>query len=146
MIDFDTVDYQVYFINSPHIWRVNLDGSGKKIVAENVLPQDIAIDWIGRRVFWTTLHQNDIQTINLDGSEKRVFVSTKILACYYSTGSHCRVGINHFYIFSKRGRGEGENQWSQAHGIVMCGSAKWIKGLYSLICLEFAGLALLENC
>ena len=32
-MDFDIVDYQVYFINSPHICRANFDGSGKKIVA-----------------------------------------------------------------------------------------------------------------
>ena len=78
MMDFDIVEYNFYFINSPHICRANLDGSGNKIVAANACPRDIATDWIGRRLFWTTRDQNDIQTINLDSSERRVFISAKI--------------------------------------------------------------------
>ena len=77
MMDFDIVDYKFYFVNDPHICRANIDGSGKNIFAANVFPRDIAIDWIGRRLFWTTINQNDIQTINLDSSERRVFISTK---------------------------------------------------------------------
>ena len=75
-LDFDRVDNKFYFINSTHIYRANFDGTGKKIVAENVKPRNIAVDWIGRRLFWTSVSQNDIKMMWIDASERRVFINT----------------------------------------------------------------------
>ena len=78
LLDFDLVDNKVYFMDNPHICRANLDfESQKEIVAEKVFARDIVIDWIGRRIFWTTINQNDIKTMDLSGSEKRIFISTQ---------------------------------------------------------------------
>ena len=78
LLDFDIVDNKVYFTANPHICRANLDVSDKEIVAKDVLPRDIAMDWIGRRIFWTTNNQNDIKTMDLAGNDKRVLISTQM--------------------------------------------------------------------
>jgi hypothetical protein len=76
MLDVDTVDKKVYFISSSHIYRVNFDGTGKEMVLENSYPRDIAIDWIGRRIIWSSINQNKINIAGLDNNEKRELIST----------------------------------------------------------------------
>ena len=73
-LDFDSVDNKVFFINFTHISRAHFDCSGTKIVAENVKPRNIVVDWIGRRILWTSVGQSHVKTMRLDGGERRIFI------------------------------------------------------------------------
>ena len=77
MLDVDTVDEKVYFINSSHIYRANFDGTGKEMFLENSYPRDIAIDWIGRRIIWSSINQNKIDMAGLDSNERRELITTR---------------------------------------------------------------------
>ncbi|MCB9849579.1 MAG: hypothetical protein H6817_02620 [Phycisphaerales bacterium] len=53
-----------------NVFRANLDGSGMTSIASNglVAPKAVAIDPIGRRVYWSDLGTSRIQSADLDGT------------------------------------------------------------------------------
>ncbi|MEM7200941.1 MAG: hypothetical protein AAF628_11780 [Planctomycetota bacterium] len=69
----------LYFVgNAPGpdvIRRTNLDGSGVQAVVTGLMfPQDVAVDAVGGKLYWTDLDQ--VQRANLDGTQREVLVST----------------------------------------------------------------------
>ncbi len=74
----DTVDMKLYFGENGGISRANIDGTGVEVILKNANVYRMAIDWIGRRIFWTkTLGEGRIFVVNLDGKEKRQLISTE---------------------------------------------------------------------
>ena len=56
----------------------NIDGSGREVILKNAKVYKMAIDWIGRRIFWTKFFfENRIFVVNLDGKHGRTFITTK---------------------------------------------------------------------
>ena len=58
--------------------KANFDGSGRKVILKNAKVYKMAIDWIGRRIFWTkNLLEKRIFVVNMDGKHERTLTSTK---------------------------------------------------------------------
>ena len=74
----DTVDMKLYFGENGGISRANIDGTGVEVILKEANVHRMAIDWIGRRIFWTKLPlEKRIFVVNLDGKEKRQLISTE---------------------------------------------------------------------
>ena len=58
--------------------KANFDGSGRKVILKNAKVQIIAVDWIGRRIFWTKYPwERRIFVVNVDGKHARTLTSTQ---------------------------------------------------------------------
>ena len=76
-MDYDTVTKKLYFQNGNNVSRANYDGSGVQMILQdlNATVYSMAIDWIGRRIFWTVdSPRSGIFVAKLDGKEKRMLV------------------------------------------------------------------------
>ena len=73
----DRVEMKMYFRNGTSISRANLDGTGAESFLPNTDVFKIAIDWIGRRIFWRTYNtfgKGEILVMQLDGKGKRALI------------------------------------------------------------------------
>ena len=78
-IGIDIKDKKVYFgdVNGS-ISQVNFDGSGRKVILRNANVYKMAVDWIGRRIFWTKRPVGrKIFVVNMDGKNKRTLTTTQ---------------------------------------------------------------------
>ena len=58
--------------------KANFDGSGRKVILKNAKVYKMAIDWIGRRIFWTkSPWERRIFVVNMDGKHERTLTSTQ---------------------------------------------------------------------
>ena len=58
--------------------KANFDGSGRKVILKNAKVHKMAIDWIGRRIFWTKYPwEKRIFVVNMDGKHERTLTSTQ---------------------------------------------------------------------
>ncbi len=75
------MDMKLYFGENGGISRANLDGTGVEVILKNANVYRMAIDWIGRRIFWTkNPMEKRIFVVNSDGKEKRQLISTEYWA------------------------------------------------------------------
>ena len=72
-------DKKLYFgDDNQSISRANLDGSGREVILKNVKIYKMAIDWIGRRIFWTKFpYEKRIFVMNMEEKQGRTFLSTE---------------------------------------------------------------------
>ena len=73
----DTVYNHIYFGEHTlgRIYRSNYDGSSKTLIMEDVKNvKGVAIDWIGRKLYWTTYKSETIEVATLDGKYRKVLV------------------------------------------------------------------------
>ena len=83
-LDFDIKTQRIYWsdITLKKIQRVHIDkgldlSSIEDFVADNLgIPEDIAIDWVNRKLFWTDAGRQTIDTINLDGTNRQALIAT----------------------------------------------------------------------
>ena len=75
----DIKDKKLYFGDgNGSLSKANFDGSGRKVILKNANVYNMAIDWIGRRIFWTKYPwQPRIFVVNMDGKHKRTLTSTQ---------------------------------------------------------------------
>ena len=74
----DTVDKHIYFGEHTlgRIYRSNYDGSSKTLIMDEVVNvEGVAIDWIGRKMYWTTYKSETIEVATLDGKYKKVLIN-----------------------------------------------------------------------
>ena len=58
--------------------KANFDGSDRKVIFKNAKVYMMAIDWIGRRIFWTKYPwERRIFVVNVDGKHARTLTSTQ---------------------------------------------------------------------
>ena len=58
--------------------KANFDGSGRKVIFKNAKVYMMAIDWIGRRIFWTKYPwEQRIFVVNMDGKHERTLTRTQ---------------------------------------------------------------------
>ena len=78
-----TMDMKLYFGENGGISRANLDGTGVEVILKNANVFRMAIDWIGRRIFWTKYpYEGRIFVVNLDGKEERTLIRTEAVDVY----------------------------------------------------------------
>ena len=41
-------------------------------------PQSIAVDWVGKRIYWTDTEKNTIESADFDGGKHRMVVDTHL--------------------------------------------------------------------
>ena len=77
----DIKDKKLYFGDgNGSLSQANLDGSGRKVILKNAKIHKMAIDWIGRRIFWTKYpFEKQIFVVNMDGKHERTLTSTQEL-------------------------------------------------------------------
>ena len=76
-MDIDTVDNKLYFQDGNGISRVKLDENiCVEVFVKNASADDMAIHWIGRRIFWTESEVKRIFVAKLDGKERKVQINT----------------------------------------------------------------------
>ena len=74
----DTVDKHIYFGEHTlgRIYRSNYDGSSKTLIIDEVVNvEGVAIDWIGRKMYWTTYKSETIEVATLDGKYRKVLIN-----------------------------------------------------------------------
>ena len=76
----DIKDKKVYFGDgNGSISQVNFDGNGRKVILKNANVYKMAVDWIGRRIFWTKYpEERQIFVVNMDGKNKRTLTTTEL--------------------------------------------------------------------
>ncbi|XP_071941667.1 prolow-density lipoprotein receptor-related protein 1-like [Antedon mediterranea] len=76
--DFDLEREEMYSIDylAKQIVRSKLDGSAKTTIVANDIEEGegIAIDWIGRKIYWTDRGLDTIDVANLDGTSRKTII------------------------------------------------------------------------
>ena len=80
----DVKNEKLYFEDNNTISSANLDGTGVEVIIKNADVYKMAIDWIGRRIFWTHDTGKGIFVANLNGKERRLLINTALP--YWSFG------------------------------------------------------------
>ena len=83
-VDFDIKTQTIYWsdIALKKIQRVHIDlglqpGNTEDFVVENIgIPEDLAVDWMGRKLFWTDASFKVIEVIHLNGTQRQALIST----------------------------------------------------------------------
>lgn len=78
-LDFDPIESYVYWtsdVSHYSIMRAHLNGSDQKAIISRDLtrPLGLAVDMIGRNIYWTDLDRGVIEVAKLDGSYRKVLV------------------------------------------------------------------------
>ena len=59
------------------IYRSNYDGSIKTLIMDDVgNVEGVAIDWIGRKLYWISYQSGTIEVATLDGNYRKVLINT----------------------------------------------------------------------
>ena len=76
-MDIDTSENKLYFQDGNQISRLSLeDDICVKVIVKNASAYDLAIDWIGGRMYWTANTKKQIFVANLDGKNRRMLANT----------------------------------------------------------------------
>lgn len=76
-MDFDPVMKYVYWSDGSRdkIFRAHLNGSAQELVVDQLgTPDGIAVDSVGRNLYWTDRRSNRIGVSKLDGSFRKTLV------------------------------------------------------------------------
>uniref|UniRef100_A0A8C6QUZ8 Low-density lipoprotein receptor-related protein 2 n=1 Tax=Nannospalax galili TaxID=1026970 RepID=A0A8C6QUZ8_NANGA len=81
-LDFDSVTGRVFWsdLNQGKTWSAFQNGTDKRIVHESgvSVTETIAVDWIGRNLYWTDYALETIEVSKIDGSHRTVLISKNI--------------------------------------------------------------------
>ncbi|XP_010122216.1 PREDICTED: very low-density lipoprotein receptor, partial [Chlamydotis macqueenii] len=82
-IDFDYREEFIYWIDSsrPNGSRINrmcLNGSDVKVVHNTAVPNALAVDWIGKNLYWSDTEKRIIEVSKLNGLYPTVLVSKRV--------------------------------------------------------------------
>ncbi|XP_037379377.1 low-density lipoprotein receptor-related protein 2 [Talpa occidentalis] len=81
-IDFDSVSDRVFWSDGTQgkIWSAFQNGTDRKAILESstTLTESIAVDWIGRNLYWTDYALETIEVSKLDGSHRTVLISNNV--------------------------------------------------------------------
>ena len=72
------MDQHIYFGEHTlgRIYRSNYDGTSKTLIIDGVKNvEGVAIDWIGRKLYWTTYKSATIEVSTLDGKYRKVLIN-----------------------------------------------------------------------
>ena len=69
--------YSDWGVNKPHIGRVGLNGEGAtKLITDNIVwPNGVAVDQVEDRVYWADSTLDIIETIKIDGTDRRTVLT-----------------------------------------------------------------------
>ncbi|XP_015230707.1 PREDICTED: low-density lipoprotein receptor-related protein 2-like [Cyprinodon variegatus] len=81
-VDFDRETYRIYWADAiqKKIWSAFQNGTEKREVFSSglLVPETIAVDWVGRNLYWTDSEQENIEVSTLDGQYRKILLSSNI--------------------------------------------------------------------
>uniref|UniRef100_A0A3B3E196 Low-density lipoprotein receptor-related protein 2 n=1 Tax=Oryzias melastigma TaxID=30732 RepID=A0A3B3E196_ORYME len=80
-VDFDRVTSKIYWADASQkkIWSVFQNGTEKMEVFSGLMvPESIAVDWVGRNLYWTDSDLECIEVATLDGRFRKVLLNTNV--------------------------------------------------------------------
>ena len=80
-VDYDPVEGKVYWtdVTLEQVARAFSNGSEVEVLAKHVInPDGVAVDWIGRTLYWTDAGTNKIEVSRLDGSFRTSLVTANV--------------------------------------------------------------------
>jgi hypothetical protein len=75
-MEIDTVDNNLYIADNNSISRVNLVDMCVEVILQNVSADDMAVNWIQRRLYWAEYSKKKIFAANLDGKNRSLLMNT----------------------------------------------------------------------
>lgn len=78
-LDWDSVENKIYYGDHSlrEMYRVDMDGRNKELLMTNVgMVEGIAVDWVGRSIYWTSYTSEQIEVATLDGKYRKVLINT----------------------------------------------------------------------
>uniref|UniRef100_A0A8C5KSR3 Low-density lipoprotein receptor-related protein 2 n=1 Tax=Jaculus jaculus TaxID=51337 RepID=A0A8C5KSR3_JACJA len=81
-VDFDSVTGRIFWsdLNQGKTWSAFQNGTDRKVVHESgsSVTETIAVDWIGRNLYWTDYALETIDVSKIDGSHRTVLISKNV--------------------------------------------------------------------
>ena len=80
-VDYDPGEGKVYWtdVTLEQVARAFSNGSEVEVLAKHVInPDGVAVDWIGRTLYWTDAGTNKIEVSKLDGSFRTSLVTVNV--------------------------------------------------------------------
>ncbi|XP_051771492.1 low-density lipoprotein receptor-related protein 2 [Ctenopharyngodon idella] len=81
-VDFDDVNKRVYWGDSSEkmIYSSFQNGTDKKQVFSSglMVPESIAVDWVGRNIYWTDYVMENIEVATLDGRFRKILITKNV--------------------------------------------------------------------
>ncbi|OXB76843.1 UNVERIFIED_CONTAM: hypothetical protein H355_002536 [Colinus virginianus] len=81
-IDFDSVSDRIFWSDTTQdkIWSAYQNGTDRKIVFDSgvTVTESIAVDWVGRNLYWTDFVLETIEVSKIDGSHRTVLISENV--------------------------------------------------------------------
>uniref|UniRef100_A0A672JCA6 Low density lipoprotein receptor-related protein 2b n=1 Tax=Salarias fasciatus TaxID=181472 RepID=A0A672JCA6_SALFA len=80
-VDFDRATSKIYWADASQkkIWRSYGNGTEKQeLLSGGVTPESIAVDWVGRNLYWTDSILENIEVSTLDGGFRKVLLSDNV--------------------------------------------------------------------
>ena len=90
---------------SPKIEVANLDGSDRKALVHSKLfwPTGLAIDTVTERLYWCDMKENEVETVFINGTDRRVVMTAEQLKGQFSEPFSIDVFEDYLYIVTKKG-------------------------------------------
>ncbi|XP_077997838.1 low-density lipoprotein receptor-related protein 2-like [Glandiceps talaboti] len=102
-LDFDVREERLYFIDVPKsiLQRMYLNGTGLETIVEHYIPdgEGIAVDWVGRKIYWADRTNDMIEVAELDGKNRKALVSSG-LSEPRAIAAHPKVGYIYYTDWS----------------------------------------------
>ncbi|XP_014344907.1 low-density lipoprotein receptor-related protein 2a [Latimeria chalumnae] len=81
-VDFDSVTDCIFWSDTTEdkVWSANQNGTSRKLIFDSgvTVTESIAVDWVGRNLYWTDYVLETIEVSRLDGSYRTVLISENI--------------------------------------------------------------------
>uniref|UniRef100_A0A4W3HU78 Low-density lipoprotein receptor-related protein 2 n=1 Tax=Callorhinchus milii TaxID=7868 RepID=A0A4W3HU78_CALMI len=81
-VDFDSTSGRIYWsdVTQDKVWSAFQNGTDQKIIFDSgvTVTENIAVDWVGRNLYWADYILETIEVSNLDGNHRTVLLSENI--------------------------------------------------------------------
>ena len=80
-MDFDILTNMVYWcaVDEGNIYRANIEYDGRQLIVSGLFhPEEVAVDWINRKLYWCDFGNDTIEYSKLDGSDRRLLLDTRV--------------------------------------------------------------------
>ncbi|XP_059895450.1 LOW QUALITY PROTEIN: low-density lipoprotein receptor-related protein 2a [Gadus macrocephalus] len=81
-LDWDSVSDRVFWSDTSQdrIWSANRNGSDRTVIFDSgvTVTESLAVDWVGRNLYWTDYVLETVEVSKLDGTHRAVLVSQNI--------------------------------------------------------------------
>ena len=80
-MDFDILTNMVYWceVDEGRIYRASINCDGKELIVNGLVnPEEVAIDWINRKLYWCDFGRDVIEYSNLDGTNRGLLVNLNL--------------------------------------------------------------------